>query len=94
MTMKNIQCSLAGLGRMTVLRAQVWHGFGSVAGSGCRGLREDDGVVDPVGGWHRSLESWAQKRRGVHSVIGLGRMTLFRGRERHRGLGDGEDGSA
>jgi hypothetical protein len=47
MTKKNIQCSLAGLGRMTALRAQRRRGFYDIPGSGCRRLGEYDGVVDP-----------------------------------------------
>jgi hypothetical protein len=48
MTKKNIQCSLASLGRMMALRAQGWHGFDGVTGSGTsrgrwrRRLKEGD----------------------------------------------------
>jgi hypothetical protein len=47
MTKKNIQCSLAGLGRMTVLWAQGRHRFNSVTNSGRHGLREDDCIAGP-----------------------------------------------
>jgi hypothetical protein len=52
MTKKNIQCSLAGLGRMTALRAQGRRGFDGVASSGrttllrARGLGDEACIVD------------------------------------------------
>jgi hypothetical protein len=46
MTKKNIQCIITGLGRMTALWAQGWHGIDGVASSRCHELGEDDGAAD------------------------------------------------
>jgi hypothetical protein len=51
MTKKNIQCSLAGLGRTTMLWAQGRHEFDGVVGSVCRGLKKDDSTVGPGTAW-------------------------------------------
>jgi hypothetical protein len=75
MTKKNIQCSLAGLGRMTALQAQRRRGFYDITGFGCRRLREYDDIVDlrtaRVIGVVGSGMAW------VHSVTGFGRMMLL-----------------
>jgi hypothetical protein len=42
-----MQCSLAVLGRKMTLQTQGRCGFDGIAGSGHRGLREDDDVVGP-----------------------------------------------
>jgi hypothetical protein len=69
MTKKNIQCSLAGLGRMTALQAQRRRGFYDITGFGCRRLREYDDIVDlrtaRVIGVVGSGMAW------VHSVTGF-----------------------
>jgi hypothetical protein len=51
MTKKNIQCSLAGLGRTTVLWAQGRHEFDGVVGSVRCGLKEDDNTAGPGTAW-------------------------------------------
>jgi hypothetical protein len=57
MTKKNIQCSLAGSGRMMALRALGWHGYVGIMDSGTsRGRRrrrhvEEDGVVGSGIAW-------------------------------------------
>jgi hypothetical protein len=77
MTKKNIQCSLAGLVRMTALRAQGRCGFDGVVGSGAswgwrrHGLGEDDGAVGPGASW-------------VDGITGLGTASGVQ----CRGLGD------
>jgi hypothetical protein len=45
MTKKNIQYSLADLGRTTALQAQEQRGFNGITGSGRCGLGEDDGAA-------------------------------------------------
>jgi hypothetical protein len=45
MTKKNIQCSLAGLVKMTELWARGWCGFDGVVGFGCHEFGEDDGAT-------------------------------------------------
>jgi hypothetical protein len=96
MTKKNIQCSLSGLGRTTVLQAQWRRGFDSIAGSRisrgqrCRGLGEDDCAM---GRRHHGLgndvECTTSGLREDDVVVGLG--TALRawgrglcGRRRHR----------
>jgi hypothetical protein len=56
MTKKSIQCSLAGLGRMTTLRALNIVGLGRTMALWTRG-------------WCGSSVSQAQERRGVHNVV-------------------------
>jgi hypothetical protein len=58
MTMKNIQCSLVGLGRMIALRAQGWCGFDGITNFVCRGLMEDDSAIGPGNGVG-CITSWA-----------------------------------
>jgi hypothetical protein len=75
MTKQNIQRSLAGLGRMTALKAQRRRGFYDITGSGRRKLGEYDDVVDlrtaRVIGVVGSGMAW------VHNVMGFGRMMLL-----------------
>jgi hypothetical protein len=71
MTKKNIQCSLAGLGRMTVLWAQGQCGFNVIACSRRCGLREDDGVVDPGTAWVVSIVGSGMERGAQHHGLGL-----------------------
>jgi hypothetical protein len=47
MKKKNTQCSHAGLGRMTALRAQQQRSFDGVIGSRRRTLGDDDDTVGP-----------------------------------------------
>jgi hypothetical protein len=82
MTKKNIQCSLAGLGRMKALLAQRRCGFDSIVGSGRMTMLR-------AWRWHGLTASRAREQRGVHSVVGSGRTTLLQVRERCCGLGDG-----
>jgi hypothetical protein len=82
MTKKNIQCSLAGLGRMKALLAQQRCGFDSIVGSGRMTMLR-------AWRWHGLTASRAREQRGVHSVVGSGRTTLLQVRERCCGLGDG-----
>jgi hypothetical protein len=51
MTKKNIQCSLASLGRMTALWAQGRRGIDVVMCSGHHGLEEEDDTMDPGMAW-------------------------------------------
>jgi hypothetical protein len=51
MTNKNIQCSLAVMGRTMELRAQGWRGIDGVAGYRYCGLREDDDATEPGMVW-------------------------------------------
>jgi hypothetical protein len=87
MTKKNIQCSLAGLWRTTALWAQGRRGFDGIAGSGRRGLREDDGSVDTgrvrVISIMGSGMVWGAQHRGLEEddiVAGLGTTSLAWGR--------------
>jgi hypothetical protein len=88
--MKNIQYSLAGLGRMTALRTQGRHGFDSIAGSGRRRLGEDDGTADPGRAWVIGVTSlgtaWGAQHRGLGEddiVVGLGTASQAWGQVLH-----------
>jgi hypothetical protein len=63
MTRKNIQyCSLAGLGRITVLQAQGRRGLDDVMGSRAsraQGGGQRSGPGDDAGRWHRGLRNGA-----------------------------------
>jgi hypothetical protein len=81
MTMKNIQCSLAGLGRTAALQDQGRHGFDGVTTSGHCGIREDSGPTGPGMAW-------------VISVMGSGNgagctMLWAQGGCHYCGLGNG-----
>jgi hypothetical protein len=87
MTKENIQCSLAGLGRMTTLQAQGRRRFDGVTGSGRRELREDDGAADPgmarVIGVMGSGMTWGTQRRRLREdnvIAGLGTAAQAWGR--------------
>jgi hypothetical protein len=86
MTKKNIQCSLAGLGSTTALRAQGRCGFDGVEGSGCCWLGEDDCTTDLGTAWVvgvvGSRMAWGAQRRGLGEedvVVGLGTASRVRG---------------
>jgi hypothetical protein len=67
MTKKNIHCSLAGLGRTMALQTQGRHEVNDIAGSGRRGLGEDDDAVGLGTAW----------------VIGVVSLGTVRGAQRH-----------
>jgi hypothetical protein len=74
--------TLQAQGRHGFNRSQEHHGDDGVAGSGrMMALRAQ--------GRRGSMASWAQEWCRVHIVVGLGRTTLLRTRERRRGLEDG-----
>jgi hypothetical protein len=94
---ENIQCSLAGLRRMTALLAQGRHGFDGVTGSRTswgwqrRGLREDDSVRKAWG----CIGSQAQGggrglRDGTCVVVGVTVLGQWRWR-RKKGLDCGRE---
>jgi hypothetical protein len=79
MRKKNIQCNLACLRRMTVLRPQGQCGFDGVAGSRHRGLREDDDAAGPGTMWIIGIVglgmAWGAQHRRLSEddiVAGLG----------------------
>jgi hypothetical protein len=90
MTKKNIQCCLAGLGRMTTLRAQGRRGFDGIMGSERHGIGEDDDAVGPgmaqvigvVGS--RMMRSAQHRELGEDDVVtGLGTASRAWGRGLH-----------
>jgi hypothetical protein len=103
MTKKNIWCGFVELGRTMALLAQGWRGFDGIAGSGHRGLREDNDTVGSGTAWVISIvgsrTAWGAHRcRLREDDIGVGLGTTLqawecglRGRWRHQ-LGD--DGAA